>query len=95
MKIPFRDWYCEEKEQPSSVEIFLFYINIPFLVCFMFFVLTNTSYAKYLILLLPLLIWIFMRSSRKDMKATAHWVAGFIGAIGGAASILLLKIFLK
>ena len=32
---------------------------------------------------------------RKDMTATAHWVAGFFGAIGGAASVLLLRIFLQ
>jgi len=26
--------------------------------------------------------------SRKDMNATANWVAGFFGAIGGAALVL-------
>lgn len=95
MKIPFRDWYNEEDAKASPVEIFLFYVNLLLLICFLITVLADTFCTKYLVLFIPSLIWMFLRSSRKDMAATAHWVAGFIGAIGGAASVLLLRIFLK
>lgn len=96
MKNYFRKWYDEsEKEKASGVEIFLFYVNLFILIYFLIAVLTDTFCTKCLVLLIPLLIWIFLRSSRKDMAATAHWVAGFFGAVGGAASVLLLRIFLK
>jgi hypothetical protein len=96
MKNYFREWYDEsEKGNASGVEIFLFYVNLIILICFLIAVLTDTFCTKYLVLFIPTLIWIFLRSSRKDMAATAHWVAGFLGALGGAASVLLLKIFLK
>jgi hypothetical protein len=96
MKNYFRDWYDESgKEKASGVEIFLFYVNLLFLICFLITVLADTFCTKYLVLFIPSLIWIFLRSSRKDMAATAHWVAGFFGAIGGAGSVLLLRIFLK
>ena len=98
MKIPFRYWYNEkgsEGAEASPVEICLFYVNIILLACFLVGVLADTLCTKYLVLFIPSLVWIFLRSSRKDMTATAHWVAGFFGAIGGAASVLLLRIFLK
>lgn len=101
MKILFRDWYSEDNisgttvPKESPVEIFLFYVNLLFLFFFSISVLcADTFRRKYLVLFIPTLIWIFLRSSRKDMTATAHWVAGLFGAIGGAASVLLLRILL-
>jgi hypothetical protein len=98
----FRDWYKEDDKSESKcpsesgVEIFLFYINLLLLVVFSIIVLcSDTLHRRYLVLFIPTLIWIFLRSSRKDMTATAHWVAGLLGAIGGAGSVLLLRIFLK
>ncbi len=102
MRLSFRDWYKEDESpgikvpKESPVEIFLFYINLLFLFLFSIIVLcAGTFCEKYLVLFIPTLIWIFLRSSRKDMTATAHWVAGFLGAIGGAASVLLLRLFLQ
>ncbi len=93
----FRDWYSEESEngpKASPVEIVLFYVNLLFLLVFSLSVLCADPFRReYLVLFIPSLIWIFLRSSRKDMTATANWVAGFFGAIGGAASVLLLKYF--
>ena len=102
MTSPFRKWYEEvstserNSSRESTVEIFFFYINLLLLFIFsIIFLCTDMFHEKYLVLFIPTLIWIFLRSSRKDMTATAHWVAGFFGAIGGAASVLLLRIFLK
>lgn len=104
MRNLFRDWYKEDDKSESKcpsesgVEIFLFYISLLLLVVFSIIVLyfdTFTLRRRYLVLFIPILIWIFLRSSRKDMNATAHWVAGLLGAIGGAGSVLLLRIFLK
>ncbi|HAW59282.1 MAG TPA: hypothetical protein DCX03_09785, partial [Bacteroidales bacterium] len=50
---------------------------------------------KFTLLFFPLLFWMLLRSSRKDMHATANWVAGIFGAIGGALLIILSKLFLK
>jgi hypothetical protein len=95
----FRDWYNEDSEsgpKASPVEIFLFYSNLLFLLLFSLSVLcADPFHRKYLVFFIPSLIWIFLRSSRKDMTATAHWVARLFGAIGGASSVLLLRIFLK
>jgi len=102
MEISFRDWYKEVKTSESNsptestVEIFFFYLNVLLLFIFsILFLYTDILHRSYLVFFIPTLIWIFLRSSRKDMTATAHWVAGFFGAIGGAASVLLLRIFLK
>lgn len=79
MKISFRDWYSEDNisetkvPKESPVEIFLFYVNLLFLFFFSISVLcADTFRRKYSVLFIPTLIWIFLRSSRKDMTATAH-----------------------
>jgi hypothetical protein len=81
----------------SGVEICMFYVSMGFIILFGISALCNFQ-PKVLVFLIPFLIWMFLRSSRKNMTATAHWVAGLIGAIGGAALVLLSnyhKIFLK
>jgi len=94
------DWYNEDKEQlaykASGVEIFMFYVSMVFIILFGLFAWCKFQ-PKVLVCLIPLLIWMFLRSSRKNMTATANWVAGFFGAIGGAALVVLsnYKIFFK
>jgi len=80
----------------SGVEIFMFYLSMAFVILFGVFALCKFQ-PKLLVFLIPLLIWMFLRSSRKNMTATANWVAGFFGAIGGAALVLLsnYKMFFK
>ena len=80
----------------SGVEIFMFYVSMGFIILFIVFAWYKFQ-PKLLVFLIPFLIWMFLRSSRKDMAATAHWVAGFLGAIGGAALVVLsnYKIFFK
>ena len=96
MKNYFRGWYDENSGKASTAEMFLFYVSLLVIFFFIISVLFDGTFCgKHLVLFTPTLIWIFLRSSRKDMKATAHWVAGLLGAIGGAASVLLLRIFLK
>ena len=97
MKNYFRNWYDESGQgKASGVEIFLFYISLIVLVLLSIQILyIGCPFDwKYLALFLPILIWMFLRSSRKDMKATANWVAGIFGAIGGAI-VTLLSIYLK
>jgi hypothetical protein len=77
----------------SGVEIAMFYVSMGFIILFGISALCKFQ-PKLLVFLIPFLIWMFLRSSRKDMAATAHWVAGFLGAIGGAA-LVLLSLFLK
>ena len=80
----------------SGVEIFMFYASMVFIILFGGFAWYKFQ-LKALVFLIPFLIWMFLRSSRKNMTATAHWVAGLIGAIGGAALVLLsnYKLFFK
>jgi len=77
----------------STVEIILFYISLVALTVFSIIIwFTSAFHCKYLVLLIPTLIWVFLRSSRKNMTATASWIAAVFGAIGDAVLILLSKL---
>ena len=106
MKI-FKDWYYEGKDfkesddfksqnfalKGSTIEIILFYVSLIALTVFSIKVWYTCVFKwKYLVLLIPTLIWIFLRSSRKNMTATATWIAAIFGAIGGAVLVLLSKL---
>jgi len=84
----FRTWYAESKDNDKSgisdVEIFFFYISIVTVIIFSLVVLISNFQNKLSVLLFPLPIWLFLRSSRKDMSATANWIAAIFAAIGGA-----------
>lgn len=103
----FGDWYNElggpsqitESNfhlKASAIEILLFYISLVGVFAFLLFVwFSNVFQWKYLLLFVTLPIWMFLRSSRKDMHATANWVAAIFGAIGGAALVIVSRIILK
>ena len=106
MKI-FKDWYYEGKDfkesddfksqnfalKGSTIEIILFYVSLIALTVFSIIVwCTNVFAWKYLVLFIPTLIWVFLRSSRKNMTATASYIAAIFGAIGGAVLVLLSKL---
>lgn len=77
----------------SGVEIFMFYFSLIVLLVFGSLVICPKIGYKpeYLSLLSPLFIWMFLRSSRKDMNATAT----LVGAIFGVTIAILTKIFIK
>lgn len=98
----FKEWYYEGdgddfKSQifalkGSTIEIILFYVSLIALTIFSIIVWCATQFIwKYLVLFIPTLIWIFLRSSRKNMTATASWIAAIFGAIGGAFLLLLSR----
>jgi len=100
----FKKWYyeCDEKNKDtahlmgSTVEVFLFYLNIIALIIFSNIIwFANVFLFKYLIFLIPTLLWVFLRSSRKDMTATANWIAAIFGAISGAALVIASKMIIK
>lgn len=102
-----KDWYYEGSDKKgddfesrnfalkgSAVEIFLFYIGfIPLIVLSVLIWCSNEFHLKYSVLLIPTLIWVFLRSSRKDMTATGNWIAAIFGAVGAAVAFLLAKLF--
>ncbi len=80
----------------SVVEIILFYLSLlSMLVLCITVWCSNAFHWKFILFFIPLLIWMFLRSSRKDMQATANWIAGIFGAMGGAALVILGKMILK
>jgi hypothetical protein len=103
----FKDWYYEGNDfkksddfetqnfalKGSIIEIILFYLNLIALTVFSI-ILWNTNMLvwKYLVLFIPTLIWVFLRSSRKNMTATASLIAAIFGAVGGAVLVLLSKL---
>ena len=94
----FTDWYNEDKDQlvykGSKVEIFMFYLSMGFIILFGVLVLACCKFQpKFLLSLIPLPIWMFLRCSRKDMSATAYLIAGLFGAFGGALVVILERIF--
>jgi len=95
----WEDWYNENESfqvKGSSVEIILFYISI--ITAFIFAGIAlcpEPLQRRYVVLVIPTLFWIFLRSSRKDMNATGTWIAGLSGAFGGAILVLIAKLFLK
>lgn len=107
MKNPCRAWYDEfggpaniTKDdfflKASGVEIFFFYLSILSTVIFCILVAISDVFQwKFIILFFPILFWMLLRSSRKDMHATANWFAAIFGALGGAALIIASKIILK
>jgi len=75
----------------SGVEIFMFYASM--LSTLVFCSLTLCKFQpKFLALLIPLAIWMFLRISRKDMKAAAYLIAGLFG---GALVVILKQLFIK
>jgi hypothetical protein len=88
-------WYNEQDttSNGSRVEIVIFYVSMFFTLVFGLI----TGFAckfdlRFLLFLIPLAIWMFLRCSRKDMKATAYLIAGLFGAFGGAITAILLKV---
>jgi hypothetical protein len=89
--------YCEDWEEvycPSAsfFEAFLFCLSI---ICAFLLVLIEWQcnfVLKHLLILFPIGFWIFLRASRKDMKATGNMIAGSIGAILGALIVILTKL---
>ena len=76
----------------SQVEIFMFYLSMAFTIFFGVLTLLYRLQPRFLIFLIPLGIWVFLRSSRKDMSATAYLIAGLFGAAGGAFIVILNEI---
>lgn len=97
------DWYNEKNTSPmpnkedfylkgSAVEICFFYFGVLTTVIFCLVIwLSDKFHWKFLLLLLPVLFWVFLRSSRKDMNATGNWIAGFSGMVGGIIIPILAK----
>lgn len=83
-----------EKQKASSAEVVLFLVTlILFMIYAVFILFTGTSLsAKLSILLVPTLLWVFMRASRKDMNATSNLVAGLFGALGGTIVVIVTKL---
>lgn len=96
-------WYNEIDDAPnakdekevaykgSGVEIFMFYVSMLSILAFCSLTLCKFQ-PKFLVLLIPLAIWMFLRISRKDMKATAYLIAGLFG---GALVVILKQLFIK
>lgn len=80
-------WYHDEGEQfkPSRMEVLLFLIMIVFLFISVFL----ASVSTITIFIALFIIWMFMRSSRKDMKAAG---ALFGSIITGALFYILTNI---
>lgn len=100
-KCCFVKWYYEvdgdSSYKGSGVEVVMFYFSMLATLAFCGFTWHNLDICekfqyKYLLLLIPLAIWMFPRCSRKDMKATAYLIAGLFGAFGGALVVILQKI---
>jgi hypothetical protein len=92
-----KDFYREkeadtEKLTPSWAEMVLFLISLILFVIYAVFILcTKTSLSpKLSILLVPTLLWVFIRASRKDMNATAALAAGLFG--DGAIGVIMTKL---
>lgn len=104
MFIHFRNWYNEFGGpsnitrddfflKASGVEIFLFYLNLLAIIGFCITIcLNNNFHWRYLLFFVSLPLWMFLRSSRKDMSATANWVAAIVGAIGGGILVIASKL---
>ncbi len=94
-------WYYEKdikdaKDiiEASGVEIFLFYLSLIVLFIFSFFVLFRGNFQwewRYLVVFIPVSIWLFLRCSRKDMSATGKLIAGLFGGIGGSIATILIQ----
>ena len=78
-------WYHDEGEQykPSRLEVILFLMMLVFLFAS---IIISPSLKMVTIFILLLVIWMFMRSSRKDMKAAG---ALFGSIITGALFYIL------
>jgi hypothetical protein len=88
----------DEKYSPSAsvLEAFLLCLSIISFIVFILLVEWWGNFApKHLFILFPAVLWMFLRASRKDMKATGNMIAGSIGAIGGALFVIVAKLILK
>ena len=91
----FKKPYSEkprEEYKPSYIEVLLCYLSLIIWVWFSLYVwfgkCWNGFSDKHFLLLFPPVFWIFLRISRKDMKATAY----LVGAIFGALVVILTKL---
>ena len=99
-KEKLRDLYSEKKYngilETSCIEVILFYFSI---LCALFFLITfflnnrDWQVKSFVLFIIPTVYWGFLRSSRKDMRATSYLIAGIFGAIGGAITYVIVKIF--
>lgn len=95
----------ESKEQAtykgSRVEIVIFYVSMFFTLVFGLItgfpclIHLDKFDFRFLLFLIPLAIWMFLRCSRKDMSATAYLIAGVFGAFGGAITAILINVIGK
>ena len=87
----FCNFYKDDnKDKISGVEITLFYLSFISMAIFSWFILWGEGFQwKYLVALIPVLFWMFLRSSRKDMNATGNLIAGIFGALGGAIIVIV------
>jgi len=95
-----KNLYSEKKYngilEASCIEAILFYFSI---LCALIFLIINmfsnngNFRVKSFVLFIPTIYWVFLRSSRKDMRATSYLIAGIFGAIGGAITYIIVKIF--
>jgi len=96
-----KNWYAENEKngnfEPSGVETTLFYVGIlgALVFCVVLFAVNNREvWIKSTVLFIPTIYWGYLRSSRKDMKATGYLISGAFGAVGGTAAAIILRIFM-
>jgi len=92
-----KSFYSEDKDgdqlKASTAEVVLFAMGSVFLLVYALLNLFGKALSpRYAVLLIPTLLWVFMRSSRKDMTATANFIAGLFGALGGAILIIVARL---
>jgi hypothetical protein len=74
----------------------MFYFSLITTLIFCLFTWFSDEFKfKFSLFLIPLVIWMFLRSSRKDMNATGNLVAGVFGAFGGALIVIVTKLLVK
>ena len=82
----------KEGDDPSYAETILFYLSVIFALYFIGKIYCDGVFKKTaLVLFIPTIYWMFLRASRKDMRATGTLPAGALAAIGGAIVGYLLK----
>lgn len=87
--------FYDTEKSVSVAEAMSFYIGATLLI---FYVIIGSCYPtgldiSNLLMLLPLVLWMIIRFSRKDMSATAYLIAGLFG--GGSIGIIITKYFFK
>ena len=90
--------FYDEGEQPpkaSLVEVLLFFVSVLALLVYSIMVVCSKPGPQALVLIVPTMFWVFMRVSRKDMKATANLIAVVFGGVGGAIAVFLKELLMK